>query len=116
MPRYQIVYKKDNKTKYSDIEAFSKDSVETIFKNLIGAELLEIREYIKEFPRQSISKTHLAKGTYVFKMYSSQNVLRDLKLPLVKDTFNEDIFLKELRTKFKIYNKDIQNITFTSKK
>lgn len=108
---FQVSYKANNKTFYSDIEANHYNDVIAIFDKLIGAEITEIREYVyvnnvkKKFDDVSISNRKV-----ILKIYNENHTRSEIKLPMLKSNIKQSDILNIIQNTLKVDDKPLIKI------
>lgn len=114
--KYQVTYNNNNKTHYGDFEANNHIDLLKFFDLVVGAEVLEIREYVFEDINKNISISDLRNQNFIFKAYNEDNVLLDVKIPLIKRNLSESFITDFIKNNIKIKSKKIKSLTFSYKK
>lgn len=114
--KYQVTYKNNNKTHYGDFEADNYSDILNFFDKIVGAVVLEIREYVYENKIKNITLNELKNQNFIFKAFNENNSMIDMKIPLIKKNLSEDFICNFIKTNLKINNKQIKNISFKIQK
>lgn len=114
--KYQVTYKNNNKTHYGDFEADNYNDILNFFDKIVGAVVLEIREYVYENKIKNITLTDMKNQNFIFKAFNEDNSMIDVKIPLIKKNLSEDFICNFIKTNLKINNKKIKSISFKIQK
>lgn len=107
---YQVIYKANNKTYYTDVEARHYNDVLNFFEKVIEANVIEIREYTYEDNTKKRFDNFDNKKV-VLKMLNDKNQLQEIKIPLLKNTVSENDIISNLNG-FKIDELPIKKLSF----
>ncbi|MGE4444935.1 MAG: hypothetical protein AB7E37_08210 [Candidatus Altimarinota bacterium] len=114
--KYQVTYKNNNKTHYGDFEADNYQNLLNFFDKIVGANVLEIREYVYENQLKNITLNDLKNQNFIFKAFNEDNSMIDMKIPLIKKNLNQDFICNFIQSNLKIDNKKIKSISFKIQK